>query len=61
LARKIPKTTPEEEAAFDERTRWIRQVLEEMRARHLADQEREQRAAARRGRVRRLLSLRRAS
>jgi hypothetical protein len=59
LARKIPRTTPEEEAAFDERTRWIRQVLEEMRARHLAADERE--AAARRRRLKRLLLLRRVS
>lgn len=61
MARKIPRTTPEEEAAFDERTRWIRQVLEEMRARHLAEEAREAEAAARRRRLKRLFLLRRVS
>ncbi|MGH3004687.1 MAG: hypothetical protein ACRDOS_02050 [Gaiellaceae bacterium] len=54
MARKIPRTTPEEEAAFDERTRWIRQVLEEMRARRLTEEAEEQRRRERRGRLRRL-------
>jgi hypothetical protein len=54
MARKIPRTTPEEEAAFDERTRWIRQVLQEMRARRLTEEAEEERRRERRGRLRRL-------
>jgi uncharacterized protein YnzC (UPF0291/DUF896 family) len=55
--KKRPNLTPEEEAAFEARTRWINEVLARARERTLAEQEAQERADRRRERLRRLLRL----
>lgn len=49
--RRIPKTTPEEEAEFDERTRRIEATLKELAARREADRQALEQTRARRRRL----------